>query len=187
MGDETNIVRRRGRWPIGQIHKKKIGSSFSKIPGIHQSGQPYIYIFFGGGGGGGGGSGRSLRHDVAIGPVSFLSRGLDASLSLSLCDQWARGGRRAASSTPSSETRRAPPVNDAHHSYLRASRYACLLRRTPLSGRALLFSHPPVFYFFHIPLVIVVLAHSFLSPPVLLDTPLHLLRLLPHILGPGDA
>lgn len=58
--------------------------------------------------------GGTTRSDVVIGPVSFFSTD-STPLSLSLCDQWVRGGRRAAHSW---ETRREPPVNDAHRSYL---------------------------------------------------------------------
>lgn len=116
--------------------------------------------------------GGPWRCDVAIGPVSFLSRD-SAPFSLSPSAISGREGGET-SCAPSSEPRRAPPVNDAHQLIplrlalrMPFALHVSVWMRSPLSS-------PSYFCFFHpIPVVIAVCAGLTLpsSPPPVLDPP----------------
>lgn len=83
--------------------------------------------------------GTSLWCDVAIGPVAFFIR-VSKPLSLPLSSV----GERGETSNTQRRTRRAPPVNDAHHSYLCSLRMPfCRACRSSSSRFLLLHSQHP--------------------------------------------
>lgn len=126
--------------------------------------------------------GGPWRCDVAIGPVSFLSRD-SAPFSLSPSAISGREGGET-SCAPSSEPRRAPPVNDAHQLIplrlalrMPFALHVSVWMRAPLSS-------PSYFYFFH--------DHPCSHRRVCWAHPSILATAGPgspslHILGPGEA
>lgn len=105
------------------------------------------------GGVGWGGSGRSLWHDVAIGPVSFFSTdSTPRSLSPSVISGWEGGDEQHTTENPACASGKwRPPFIPLHT--VHAFCITCQCLEVPVRC-----PHPPIFFFF-IPLVIILLAH----------------------------